>query len=150
MTDKLYFEDIRVGDRFTGDEVQVEREKILAFAMEFDDQPMHLDQAAARRMGLKDIIAPGAYIFALTAKAQRAIWHRFHMLPSGLGIQVSFLAPLYGGDSITGEMEILATRPSSKPGRGWIDSKVTFRNQTGSTAVESSAALLLTCRPAAK
>ena len=146
MTKKLYFEDIQVGDKFVGDTVVAEREKMLSFAADFDDQPMHLDADAARGMGLKDIIATGSYIFALHAKSQLAIWKRFHMLPSGLGIQISFLMPMYAGDTLTGEMEILATRPSRKPGRGWVDAKVIFKNQNGDEAVESKAALLLKCR----
>jgi acyl dehydratase len=143
MTDKLYFEDIKVGDSFIGDTVSAEREKMLSFATDFDDQPMHLDAEAARAMGLKDIIAPGAYIFALTAKMQRAIWNRFHMLPSGLGINVSFLLPVYADDTLTGHMEVLATRPSSKPGRGWVDTRVMCKNQNGEDAVETKGSLLL-------
>ncbi len=146
MTSKLYFEDIQVGDQFVGDTVVAERDKMLSFAEEFDNQPMHLDADAAHAMGLKDIIAPGAYIFALNAKTQRAIWKRLHMLPSGLGIRVSFLLPVYAGDTLTAHLEVLATRPSSKPGRGWIDTKVTIKNQTGGVAVDSEAALLLICR----
>ena len=146
MSDKLFFEDIQIGDTFVGDTVHVHRDKILSFATEFDDQPMHLDAAAAKAMGLNDIIAPGAYIFALTAKSQRSIWKRFDMLPSGLGIKVSFVLPLYPDDTLTGHMEIVAVRPSSKPGRGWIDTKVIFKNQNGKDAVESSASLLLRCQ----
>ncbi len=146
MTSKLYFEDIQVGDKFVGDTVVAEREKMLFFAEEFDNQPMHLDVDAARAMGLKDIIAPGAYIFALNAKSQRAIWKRLHMLPSGLGISVSFLLPVYAEDTLTAQLEVLATRQSSKPGRGWIDTKVTIRNQSGDVAVDCEAALLLVGR----
>lgn len=146
MTSKLYFEDIQVGDKFVGDKVVAEREKMLSFAAEFDDQPMHLDVDAAHVMGLKDIIATGSYIFALHAKSQLAIWKRFHMLPSGLGINISFMLPVYAEDTLTGRMEVLATRQSSRPERGWIDAKVTFENQNGDDAVESKAALLLICR----
>ena len=44
---KLYFEDIKTGDRFTGAAVTVERERLLAMAREFDNQPMHTDPEAA-------------------------------------------------------------------------------------------------------
>ena len=146
MSDKLYFDDIRAGDSFVGDTVHVQRDTMLSFAAEFDDQPMHLDGDAARAMGLKDVIAPGAYIFALTAKSQRGIWKRFHMLPSGLGINVSFLLPLYADDTLTCHMDILGVRESSKPGRGWLDTKCLFKNQDEKDAVESTAALLLLSR----
>lgn len=146
MPDKLYFEDIQTGDKFIGETVIVRREKMLSFATEFDDQAMHLNPDAAQAIGLKDIIAPGAYIFALTAKSQRAIWKRWHMLPSGLGINVSFMLPVYAGETLTAHMDILATRPSSKPERGWLDTKVDFLNQNDEIAVECTAAMLLICR----
>ncbi len=147
MTELLYFEDIRAGETFVGETVVVERDRMLAFAAEFDDQPMHLDAAAARAMGLDDIIAPGAYIFALTGKALLAIWKRLHFLPSGLGIEVSFVRPVYAGDTLTAHVEVTAIRPSSKPGRGWLETKTSYLDQNGETAAKTAGTWLLKSRP---
>jgi acyl dehydratase len=121
---------------------------MLHFAALFDDQPMHLDAAAAREMGMRDIVACGAYTFALSSRIATKIWQQWHFLPSGLGLELSFLAPLFAGDTLTGEMEILATRPSSKPGRGWLDTLLTCRNQDGKVALTTKAHFLLLGRPA--
>lgn len=146
MAEKLYFDDIAVGDAFTGATVTVERDRLLAFAEEFDDQAMHLDAGAARAMGLDDVIAPGAYIFALTAKSQRAIWHRMYFLPSGLGIEVSFLKPVYPGDELTAHATVTDRRASSKPGRGWLSVKIDYVNQREEIAVGLKADWLLKAR----
>lgn len=146
MSDRLYFGDIQTGDKFVGDTARVEREQMLTFAAQFDHQPMHLEPEAARQMGFRDIVACGAYIFALTSQSQCAIWKRWHMLPSGLGIKVSFMLPLYADDTLTAHMDIIATRPSSKPTRGWVDTRIDFLNQNGETAVECGGAMLLLCR----
>jgi len=147
MTKKLYYDDIKLGDTFSGATVTVERDKMLEFAAEYDDQPMHLDAEVARAMGLRDIVANGAYTFALNSKSVTKIWQQWHFLPSGLGIEVSFTRPLYAGDVLTGEMEVLAIRPSSKPGRGWIETIFRATNQNGEVAFTTGANFLLLCRP---
>lgn len=148
MAEKLFFDDIRLGDEFIGAPVTVERARLLAFAEEFDDQAMHMDASAARAMGLNDVIAPGAYIFALTAKSQRAIWHRMHFLPSGLGIEVSFLKPVYPDDRLTAHAKVTGRRESSKPGRGWLSMEINYPNQRDEIAVGLKAGWLLKARGA--
>ncbi|WP_339630371.1 MaoC/PaaZ C-terminal domain-containing protein [uncultured Sneathiella sp.] len=147
MARKLYFNDIAKGDRFAGATVTVEREEMLDFGRRFDDQPMHYDAEAARAMGFPDVVACGAYTFALSSKATTHIWQQWHFLPSGLGVELNFLAPLHAGDVLTTEMEILETRPSSKPGRGWLDTVLRCVNQNGATAFTTKAHFLLLERP---
>ena len=126
--ERLYFEDVAVGDQFVGATVAVEREELLWFARNFDNQPMHTDPAAARAMGLEDIIAPGCYTFALNSKSIHVIWNRLHFLPSGRDIALCLLKPLYAGGTLTTYVEIGGKRESSKPVRGWLDAKVTCRD----------------------
>ena len=47
-TEKLYLEDLQVGQRFTSGTYLMEKSRIKEFAAEFDPQPFHLDEAAAR------------------------------------------------------------------------------------------------------
>ncbi|USG62882.1 hypothetical protein NBZ79_07820 [Sneathiella marina] len=145
MSEKLYYDDIKVGDIFTGNSLVLDRARMLEFAAEFDDQPMHLDADAAKAMGFKDVIACGAYTFSLSSGASTKIWQEWHFLPSGLGIEVSFMLPLFAGDVLTGEMEITSKRLSSKPGKGWLANCFTLRNQDGKVAlITKSNSLLLT------
>ncbi|MFC4273102.1 acyl dehydratase [Sneathiella chungangensis] len=147
MGDKLYFEDITKGDKFAGATVTVERAEMLDFGRRFDDQPMHFDAAAAKAMGFPDVVACGAYTFALSSKAATKVWQQWHFLPSGLGIELDFLAPLFAGDVLTTEMEVLDTRPSSKAGRGWLDTVLRCTTQEGKLAFTTKAHFLLLGRP---
>ena len=143
MGEKLYFEDIRKGDKFAGATVTVEREEMLDFGRRFDDQPMHFDVAAAKAMGFPDVVACGCYTFVLSSKAATHVWQQWHFLPSGLGVQLDFLSPVFAGDILTSEMEILATRPSSKAGRGWLDTILRCTNQDGKAVFTTKAHFLL-------
>lgn len=144
----LYFEDLAIGDTFVGEVVPVDRDELLWFANNFDNQPMHADPLAAQAMGFKDVIAPGCYTFALNSKSISAIWRRLHFLPSGIGIQLSFLKPLYAGGTLTTHVEILTSRESRKPGRGWLDCKVTCLDERDAVIATVDADWLLKRRPA--
>jgi acyl dehydratase len=68
MTAPLYFEDLAVGQTFGTGAVKVEREKLKAFAAEFDPQPFHLDDDAARASIFGGLVASGWHTAALTMR----------------------------------------------------------------------------------
>src|SRR5258705_13459917 len=61
----LTFEDFKPGHFGTFGPRRVTREEILAFAAEFDPQPMHLDEAAASQSILKGLSASGWHLCSL-------------------------------------------------------------------------------------
>lgn len=133
---KRYFEDIAVGEVMLGAPVVVEREAMLAFAREYDSQPMHTDPAAAWAMGLKDVIACGSLTFALSAKSIGSIWSGMHFLPSGLGFQMSFVTPVFAGDRLQVRVEVKGKRPSRDPNRGVLQVATAFLNQDGASVLD--------------
>src|SRR6202043_929067 len=48
MAERLYLDDIHVGQRFTSGSHTVDEDQITRFAREFDPQPFHLDRDAAK------------------------------------------------------------------------------------------------------
>ena len=46
--DRLYLDDLQIGQRFTSGTHVVDEEQIKAFARQFDPQPFHLDNEAAK------------------------------------------------------------------------------------------------------
>ena len=134
--EKLYFEDVNVGNSFTGAKLLVEPLSMIAFAQEYDNQPMHTDPAAARAMGLEGAIASGAYTFALMTKSTARIWEGLHFLPSGLGFQMSFVHPVLGGDELQTQVEVISKRESCDPTRGVLGIKAIFLNQDGASVLD--------------
>ena len=58
---KRYLEDFAVGQTFGSGRVRVDKERIKAFAAEFDPQPFHLDEKAARDTIFRGLAASGAH-----------------------------------------------------------------------------------------
>jgi acyl dehydratase len=73
MTD-IFFEDLRPGDVTTFGDMPVSREAIVAFAREFDPQPFHVDEEAARDTFVGRLIASGWHTAALQMRMFYDAW----------------------------------------------------------------------------
>jgi acyl dehydratase len=151
MTNVLYWEDMEVGQVVTSRPQVMTRERIVAFAAEFDPQPQHLDEEAARGSMFGELVASGWHTASVTMRLQlESVMGRF---PGGsLGAQVDTLAwrrPVRPGDELRARVEVLAKRPSgSRPDRGLLTLKTTTLNQRDETVQEMTASILAPRRPA--
>ena len=80
-----YLEDFAVGQTYGSGRLTVDKDRIMAFAAEFDPQPFHLDEEAARRSIFGGLAASGWHTAALTMRtgrrrAQACRVHRRHWL----------------------------------------------------------------------
>ncbi|MGA7383974.1 MAG: hypothetical protein WBW81_04550 [Methylocella sp.] len=57
--DRLYLDDLQIGQRFTSGTHVVDEERIKAFARQFDPQPFHLDNEVARGTLFSGLAASG-------------------------------------------------------------------------------------------
>jgi len=127
---EIYFEDFHCGRFGSFGPRHVTREEIIAFASEFDPQPMHVDEEAAKRTMMNGLSASGWHLCGLM---MRMLVDGFIGRSSSLGAPgvdtVRWLAPLRPGDDITLDVDILDTRLSaSRPGIGIVKVKSTIRN----------------------
>ena len=68
-----WFDDLKLGMKFKSEAVTVSRDDILRFASEFDPQPFHLDDEAAKDTILGGLAASGWHTAAIAMKlASRA------------------------------------------------------------------------------
>src|SRR5580693_3266511 len=68
MTDRLFLDDLYVGQRFTSASHVVDADQIRRFAAEFDPQPFHLDEDAAAKSLFAGLVASGWHTAALTMR----------------------------------------------------------------------------------
>jgi acyl dehydratase len=110
----------------------ITREEIIAYAAEFDPQPMHLDEEAARATMLGGLIASGWHLCALL---MRMIADGFVLASASLGSpgveEVKWLKPVRPGDRLSVRATVLETRPSnSRPGMGLVTFRYEMLNQS--------------------
>lgn len=131
----LTFEDFPQGPFGSFGPRHVTREEIIAFAAEFDPQPMHLDDAAARVSMLNGLSGSGWHLCSLM---MRMMFDGFIGRTASLGSpgvnEVRWMAPLRPDDDLTLEVEVAETRVSrSRPTTGIVTFKCTVRNAAGQT-----------------
>jgi acyl dehydratase len=129
----LTFEDFRPGHFATLGPRHVTREEIIAFASEFDPQPMHLDEAAARDAMAGGLSGSGWQMCALAMRMQVDGFIGRSESLGGLGVdEVKWLAPLRPGDDLTLEVHIEEARPSrSRPDCGIVKIRNEMFNASG-------------------
>lgn len=146
----LTFEDFSPGHFGTFGPLHVTRDDIIAFAAEFDPQPMHLDDEAARHSMLGGLAGSGWHLGSLT---MRMLFDGFIGRTASLGSpgvdELRWTAPFRPGDDLTMDVEVLESRPSrSKPELGIVKLKVTVRNASGETLLVMITPLMIKRRAA--
>lgn len=119
---KLYWEDFQPGAVAVYGPRLVTREEIIAFAAEFDPQPMHLDEAAASATMLGGL---GASVWHTCGLMMRILVDGLFGNAASMGApgvdEVRWLKPLRPGTEIRVRTITLETRPSSsRPERGFV------------------------------
>lgn len=120
MADLLHFEDFHAGQLFALGTHTLAAEEMIDFAREFDPQPQHLDPEAAKDI-LGGLAASGWYLCAL---AMRMIVDGLFNRSTSLGApgvdEVQWRRPVRAGDRLRLDAEVLETRGSSRPERGFV------------------------------
>ena len=151
QTAKLYWEDFKAGAVAVYGPRLVTREEIVAFAAEFDPQPMHLDEAAASATLLGGLGASGWHSCSLL---MRMIADGFVLNSSSMGApgvdEVSWLKPLRPDTRIRLRATVLETRPSnSRPAVGLVKFMFEMIDETDAVIVRQINTMLLGRRGAA-
>src|ERR1700732_4101588 len=146
----LGFEDFPPGHFGTFGPRHVSREEIIAFAAEFDPQPMHLDEEAASRSMLKGLLGPGWHLCSLMMRVMvdRFVGRRASMGSPGVN-EVRWLAPMRPGDDLTLDIEVTEARVSrSRPETGIVTFKAVMRNAPGQALCEMVSPIIMGRRAA--
>ena len=122
MPEPLRFEDFTVGRKFAFGDHVISEEEIIAFAKEYDPQPMHMDPEAAKQDMMGGLIASGWHLCALSMRLiMDGLYHETTSLGSPGIEEVQWRRPVRPGDRLTMEAEVLETRElGSKPDRGLV------------------------------
>jgi acyl dehydratase len=155
-----YFEDITVGERIAIGRHTFRADEIKAFAMRFDPQPFHVDEAAAARSHFGALVASGWHT-AVTwmrmmveqrrrlVEAARARGEPVAAIGPALGLrELKWLKPVYADDTIDYESEIIETRASeSRRNLGLLTIRSTGINQHGEPVISFISTTFVERRP---
>jgi len=119
----IAFEDLSPGTVIDLGEAKVDREEMLTFTRRFDPQPIHLDEQAAKRSVLGGLCASGWFTVCLWMRAYvDGVLIDSTSQGSPGGQDMSWLAPVFPGDVLRMQLEVIGARRSrSRPGLGLLE-----------------------------
>ena len=144
-----YLEDFEPGQSFGSGSLRVDAERIKSFAREFDPQPFHLDDAAARASLFGGLAASGWHTAALTMR----LLVESELKPAGGIVGAGFdefrwPRPVRPGDELRVQSEVLEVRASkSQPEKGIIKLRTTTFNQDDEPVQVTVGNLIVPRRP---
>ena len=144
----FYLDDLRVGQKFETGSYRMDEARMKAFAAEFDPQPFHLDEAAAKASVFHGLAASGWHTAAATMRLM------VESLPfaggmAGLGGEIAWARPTRPGDTLRVHTEVVEIVPSkSKPNQAIVKIRNVTVNQKGEEVQVFTAKLMVFKRPA--
>lgn len=131
-----YFEDLETGDTFEVGSYTVTKSEIIDFAEQFDPQPFHVDEQAAKESMFGELVASGLHTLCLSVRL-----FVVEFVNSGDGIanmggigmdDLRWHQPVTPGDTLTLRIEVLDKSPSdSRADRGYVDFERTVFTDDG-------------------
>ena len=126
----MYFDDLKIGMTVEISPAVIEKEKMIAFAREYDNLPLHTDEEYAKTTPFGKLIAPGVMSFM-------SVWAKYlevdffgEELLAGKSTRIEWLKPVYASDVLTGRATITAlTERNAK--NGIVEISIDAYNQSG-------------------
>ena len=142
---QLYWEDFHPGRVFEHGPRRLPRDEMIAFAAQFDPQPMHLDEAAARESMMGGLAASGWYACCILMRmcVDAFVGESTSMGAPGVD-EVRWLLPIRPDDELRLKATVLETRVSkSRPDMGFVRFEFELFNAAGPRVMTLTTSLMM-------
>ena len=126
----MYFNELKVGMTVEIPPVKIEKAKMLDFAYNYDNIPIHTDEEYAKTTPFRKLIAPGVMSFM-------SVWVKYlevdffgKELLAGKSTKIEWLKPVYADDILTATATITALTPRNEK-NGIAEVTIEAFNQNG-------------------
>ncbi len=122
----LYFEDLSVGDQYEVGEYTIGKAELIDFAEQFDPQPFHVDEDAAKDSVFGELVASGLHTLCLSTRLFVTEFVKSGeelRNMGGFGMDdLRFHEPVRPGETLRIEIEVIEKTPSeSRSDRGYVE-----------------------------
>ena len=141
----MYFDELKLGMAVETAPATVDKDKMLAFAREYDDVPLHTDEEYARTTHFGALIAPGVMSFLVVWAKYLEVDFFKEELIAGKSTKIEWQKPVFAGDVLTGKATI--TNLVKRNGRNGI-AEVTIEayNQKGELVLTGVTEAIVKCK----
>ena len=141
----VFFEDIQLNTEITIPQAVIERQKMLDFARNYDNIPLHTDEEYAKHTPFGQLIAPGVMSFM-------SVWAKYlevdiigEELLAGKSTKIEWIKPVYAEDILSGKAIVTGlTRRNGK--NGIVELTIEAYNQKGQLVLTNVTEAIVKCR----
>ena len=142
----MYFDDLKLGMAVDTAPAVIAKEKMVAFARDYDNIPLHTDEEYAKTTPFGKLIAPGVMSFM-------SVWAKYlevdffgEELLAGKSTKIEWLKPVFAEDVLTGKATITnLVKRSAK--NGLVEISIDVFNQKGELVLKDVTEAIVKCRP---
>lgn len=143
----MYFDDIKLGMSVDTAPTVIEKEKMLSFARDYDNIPLHTDEEYAKTTHFGKLIAPGVMSFM-------SVWAKYlevdiygEELIAGKSTKIEWIKPVFAEDILTGKATVTNLVKRNEK-NGIVEITIEAYNQNGELVLTDVTEAVVKCRKA--
>lgn len=141
----MYFDELKIGMTVDTAPAVIHKDKMIAFAREYDNIPLHTDEEYAKSTPFGGLIAPGVMSFmSVWVKYQDVDFFGKELL-AGRSTKIEWLKPVYAEDVLTGKATITRLIKRSEK-NGLVEISMDVFNQNGELVMTNITEAIVKCR----
>ena len=142
----MYFDDLELGMTVEIAPAVIKKEKMIAFARDYDNIPLHTDEEYAKTTPFGKLIAPGVMSFmSVWAKYLEVDFFGAELL-AGKSTKIEWIKPVYADDTLFGKATITSLVKRS-PKNGLVEVSIEAYNQNGELVLKDVTEAIVKCKP---
>ena len=142
----MYFDELNVGMAVDTAPALIKKEKMVAFAKDYDPIPLHTDEEYAKTTPFGQLIAPGVMSFmSVWAKYLEVDFFGKELL-AGKSTKIEWLKPVYANDVLSGKATITKLEKRSTK-NGLVEISIDVYNQKGELVLKDVTEAIVKCKP---
>lgn len=141
----MYFDDLKVGMTVEIAPAVIKKDKMLAFAYDYDNVPLHTDEEYAKGTPFGALIAPGVMSFM-------SVWAKYldvnffeESLLAGKSTKIEWIKPVYADDVLSGKATITRLVKRNEK-NGLVEITIDAYNQNGDLVLRDVTEAIVKCR----
>ena len=140
----MFFDDIKLGMSVDIEPTVIKKEKMVAFALDYDNIPLHTDEEYAKTTPFGQLIAPGVMSFM-------SVWNKYlevdffgSELLAGKSTKIEWLKPVFANDVLTGKATITNLVKRNEK-NGLVEVSIDVYNQNGDLVLKDVTEAIVKC-----
>ena len=142
----MYFEEIELGAVVEIAPAHIKKEKMIAFAKDYDNIPLHTDEEYAKKSPFGKLIAPGVMSFM-------SVWAKYlevdlfaEELLAGKSTKIEWHKPVFAEDVLTGKA-VVTKKEQRNARNGLVEISIEAYNQDGDLVLTDVTEAIVKCKP---